>query len=113
MLICYDINVVVGRAPSADIISFIDTSELTKFVEVGGKAAVQTGSTVTYGPFRNIKGSTTESFLEDEQILVGVHYMYENTVITIPELRRSAEISHWGSNLNIEDKVWLKNDGAG
>ncbi|KIO31035.1 hypothetical protein M407DRAFT_241952 [Tulasnella calospora MUT 4182] len=100
------------KSPSPDIVSFIDTSELSKFAEPDNKPAVKSGSTVTYGPFRNIRGSATPLFVKDEQQLVGVHYMYDNTVITVPELRRSAEISHWGSNLNIEDKVWLKNDGA-
>ncbi|KAG9016775.1 dolichyl-diphosphooligosaccharide--protein glycosyltransferase subunit 1 [Tulasnella sp. 427] len=100
------------KSSTPDVISFIETSELDKFAEPGNKAVVKTGGTVTYGPFRNIRNSATEAFVKDEQQLVGVHYMYDNPVITIPELRRSAEISHWGSNLNIEDKVWLKNDGA-
>ncbi len=41
-----------------------------------------------------------------------MHYKYDAPVTTVAKLERAAEISHWGSNLNIEDKMWIKNDGA-
>ena len=40
-----------------------------------------------------------------------VHYKYADPLLEIPKLKRSAEISHWGSNLNIQDEIWLRNAG--
>jgi len=78
----------------------------------GEKPASKSGASVTYGPFHTIPPSTSRQFLQQEQKTVKIHYEYEAPVLTVSQLKRSAEISHWGANLNVEDRVWLKNDGA-
>jgi len=40
-----------------------------------------------------------------------LHYVYEYPVIEVLDLKRSAEISHWGANLNIQDDIVLHNAG--
>ena len=52
----------------------------------------------------------TEFFSKYQQP-VSVHFPYDHPVLEVTKLQRSAEISHWGSNLNIEDKVTLRNAG--
>lgn len=52
------------------------------------------------------------TFLKDGVEKVSVHYEYDAPVTVIKSLNRAAEISHWGSNMNIQDNVWLKNAGA-
>ena len=74
-------------------------------------ASAKSGATITYGPFNNIPPSATREFIGNHQQNVVVHYKYSDPMLEIFKLKRSAEISHWGSNLNIEDQVWLHNSG--
>lgn len=75
------------------------------------RSVSKSSATITYGPYNDIPVSTTPSFLETQQHL-SIHYEIEHPVLRVLSLRRSAEVSHWGSNLNIEDSIHLKNDGA-
>jgi oligosaccharyltransferase complex subunit alpha (ribophorin I) len=40
-----------------------------------------------------------------------VHYETKEPVMALRSLRRSAEVSHWGGNLNIQDELDLTNMG--
>lgn len=40
-----------------------------------------------------------------------IHYHHDQPVLELTKLERFAEISHWGANLNIEDKIVLYNAG--
>ncbi|KAI0701804.1 oligosaccharyl transferase alpha subunit [Cytidiella melzeri] len=71
----------------------------------------KSGATVTYGPYSNIPASTNREFVQGQQQRVTVHYEYGNPILEVSKLERSAEISHWGANLNIQDNVWLRNAG--
>ncbi|EGN93047.1 hypothetical protein SERLA73DRAFT_190196 [Serpula lacrymans var. lacrymans S7.3] len=71
----------------------------------------KSGTTITYGPFHNIPSSSNAEFIGEHQQVVVVHYNFDYPVLEIKKLQRSAEISHWGSNLNIEDKIHLYNAG--
>lgn len=73
--------------------------------------ASQSGATVTYGPFNNIPRSTDENFIAEHQQPVTIHYFHEQPVLEVLKLIRSAEISHWGANLNIQDNIQLHNAG--
>ncbi len=73
--------------------------------------ATKSGATITYGPFNNIPPSADENFLAKTQQPVSVQYMYDNPVLEVSSLKRAAEISHWGSNLNIQDEIRLRNGG--
>jgi oligosaccharyltransferase complex subunit alpha (ribophorin I) len=72
--------------------------------------ATQSGTTITYGPFFKIPAASS-AWLGDHQQLVTVHYNYETPMIEVTSLKRSAEISHWGNNLNIQDEMNLHNSG--
>ncbi|KAG8895291.1 dolichyl-diphosphooligosaccharide--protein glycosyltransferase subunit 1, partial [Tulasnella sp. 403] len=101
------------RVPHPEIISFTDTPALHKYADAANnKAVTRSGVTITYGPFHFVPATTTPSFNEEEQQLIKIHYTYDAPVIAVPKLRRLAEVSHWGANLNIQDEIWLKNNGA-
>jgi oligosaccharyltransferase complex subunit alpha (ribophorin I) len=74
-------------------------------------ASAKSGATITYGPFSNIPTSATREFIDKHQQTMVIHYKYADPLLAIPNLKRSAEISHWGSNLNIQDEIWLHNAG--
>lgn len=71
----------------------------------------KSGATLTYGPYNNIPASTNKDFVKGQQKRITVHYEYGNPILELTKLERTAEISHWGSNLNIQDNVWLHNAG--
>ena len=74
-------------------------------------AVSKVSSTITYGPFQNLPETATLVFQQREQIPANIHYEYENPVLTVVKLKRAAEVSHWGANLNIQDDIVLRNDG--
>jgi dolichyl-diphosphooligosaccharide---protein glycosyltransferase subunit 1 (ribophorin I) len=69
------------------------------------------GGTITYGPFHNVPPSASAAFIEQHQKHIVVHYLYGAPVVEITSLKRSAEISHWGANLNIQNDIALRNAG--
>lgn len=71
----------------------------------------KSGAAVTYGPYSNIPASTDKEFVQTHQKRVTVHYEYGSPILEVTRLERTAEISHWGANLNIQDNVWLHNAG--
>lgn len=71
----------------------------------------KSGATLTYGPYNNLPSSTNKDFVKSHQKRIAVNYEYGNPIIEVTRLERTAEISHWGSNLNIQDNVWLHNAG--
>lgn len=97
------------KAPSPNIHSFSNPASLTKFTT--DSPATKSGATVTYGPYFDIPPSDGKQFAQKTQETVKVHYQYDTPVLTVAKLRRAAEISHWGANLNIQDDIHLRNDG--
>jgi oligosaccharyltransferase complex subunit alpha (ribophorin I) len=73
--------------------------------------ATKSGATVTYGPFSNIPPSASTAFIEENQKHIVMHYYLAHPVVQITSLKRTAEISHWGANLNIENEIDLRNAG--
>ena len=71
----------------------------------------QSGATVTYGPYANLPPSTSDLFTDKYQQAIMIHYHHDQPVLELSKLERFAEISHWGANLNIEDKIVLYNAG--
>lgn len=71
----------------------------------------KSGATVTYGPYNNIAPSTNADFVDKNQQRVAVHFNYDFPVLEVTKYRRFAEVSHWGSNLNVQDEVDLHNAG--
>ncbi|KAF8559115.1 Ribophorin I [Imleria badia] len=97
------------RSSTPDIPSYSTPEGVDKFI--GDGSVTKSGATITYGPYHNVVSSTSTEFLSEYQQPVSVHYSYDHPVLEVTTLQRSAEISHWGSNLNIEDKIDLHNAG--
>ena len=74
-------------------------------------SVAKSGATITYGPYENIPPSANHDFIEKFQQPVLVHYNHDQPVLEVLSLDRSVEISHWGANLNTEDKITLHNAG--
>jgi oligosaccharyltransferase complex subunit alpha (ribophorin I) len=91
------------------VISFTAPENLEGFSQ--DNMATKSGATVTYGPFNSIPPSTNQNFISQYQQPVVVHYYHDQPVLEVVQLRRSAEISHWGANLNVEDNIHLHNAG--
>jgi len=74
-------------------------------------SVTKSGATLTYGPYDNIPPSTNREFINQYQQPIVVHYNHEQPVVEVLSLQRSVEISHWGANINTEDKILLHNAG--
>lgn len=97
------------RAPTPSIGSFSDPSPPSVFVKEA--QATKSGSTVTYGPFASLPPSISADFRKEHQQRVSVAYESEGAVVSVLSLERTAEISHWGNNLNVQDGIHLQNGG--
>ena len=69
----------------------------------GGKSVVS-GNKIVYGPYSNVQPRSFE--------LATAHFENLHPLITITDLRRDIEVSHWGKNLAVEEHYALRNDGA-
>ncbi|WVQ75945.1 hypothetical protein IAR50_005580 [Cryptococcus sp. DSM 104548] len=67
------------------------------------------GTSLTLGPFHSLPATLGDSKVKQEPF--EVHYETKEPVIGITTLKRSAEVSHWGANLNIQDEISLANIG--
>jgi len=92
------------------IFSYTQPKEVT-FTTGSIATKSNTGAAVTYGPFSNLPPSSNTAFVEEHQQKVSVHYDFGFPMLAIKTLRRAAEISHWGANLNIQDEIHLHNAG--
>lgn len=97
-------------SPTPQIHNYTQPSHLSQFTKED-QVATKSGATITYGPYHDIPVSTISDFLSTQQ-RVSIHYEIDIPVLRVLSLKRSAEVSHWGSNLNIQDEIHLKNDGA-
>ncbi|KAF8311164.1 oligosaccharyl transferase alpha subunit [Clavulina sp. PMI_390] len=98
------------KAPTPNIHSYSQPSSLSRFTT--DIPFTKSSATVTYGPFYDLPASDSHSWAERNQEAVKVHYQYDGPVLTVAKLRRAAEISHWGANLNVQDDIELRNDAA-
>ncbi|EIW71206.1 hypothetical protein TREMEDRAFT_71088 [Tremella mesenterica DSM 1558] len=92
------------RSPTAQILSvskvpkeYIRDSDVTK-----------ASGTVTLGPFHGVPPTLGGDL---KQSSLSVHYETNQPIIGLSSLRRNAEVSHWGGNLNIQDEMALVNMG--
>ncbi|KAI9267318.1 Ribophorin I [Sporodiniella umbellata] len=81
-------------APSAGILSHMGALKKTSV----------NGNKVTYGPYENVAPYSFE--------IATCHFENSKPLLTVTELRRDLEISHWGKNLAVEEHYKLRNDGA-
>jgi len=94
------------RSPSANILSYASVPQTyTRDSDV-----TKASSTLTLGPFNSVPATLHDSSTSIQQPF-HVHYETSQAVIGLKTLRRSAEVSHWGANLNIQDEMALVNMG--
>jgi oligosaccharyltransferase complex subunit alpha (ribophorin I) len=100
------------RSPSPKVISHSAPAELQKYAgTTADSVATRSGGVITYGPFQDLPATTGVSFQREDQQLLTIHYEYDSPIISVVSLDRSAELSHWGNNLNIQDNIHIRNDG--
>lgn len=109
ILFPYCILMVQCRASSPNIISYTTPKRLEAFTKDTGVS--KASATVTYGPYNGLPSSASDEFLDKYQQRILIHYTHEYPLLEVTELKRSAEISHWGANLNIQDDIHLRNAG--
>ncbi|KAG1754033.1 Ribophorin I [Suillus paluster] len=95
------------KSLSPNVVSYTTPHDVDSFMRDG--SVTKSGATITYGPYHDIQ--TDADFVAKYQQPISVHYSFDHPVLEVKTLRRTAEISHWGSNLNIEDKIDLHNAG--
>ncbi|KAI6035371.1 Ribophorin I [Pisolithus orientalis] len=98
------------KSLSPDVISYSTPQDVDEFVR-DGAVVTKSGATITYGPYHNIHPSADVEFVSNHQQTISVHYNFDYPVLEVKNLERSIEISHWGANLNVEDKIHLYNAG--
>ncbi|KDQ64495.1 hypothetical protein JAAARDRAFT_166801 [Jaapia argillacea MUCL 33604] len=96
------------RSSTPSILSFTQPEEVSFATE---NPATKSGTTVTYGPYYNIPASASSDFIAAHQQHVTVQYNHGFPVLEVTKLKRAAEVSHWGANLNIQDEIILHNAG--
>ncbi|KAF8621636.1 hypothetical protein AX15_007654 [Amanita polypyramis BW_CC] len=97
------------RTLTPRIISFTEPKDITRFTL--DSSVTKSGATVTYGPYNGIPPSANKDFASMHQQPVTLHYYHDQPVLELPSYDRAVEISHWGANLNTEDKIHLYNAG--
>ena len=70
----------------------------------GGEHVQHNGNKIIYGPFHSIMPETFDT--------LRVHYEFSKPLLTVTELVRDLQVSHWGGNLNVEENYKLHHSGA-
>ncbi|KAI7855229.1 Ribophorin I [Circinella umbellata] len=70
----------------------------------GGEHVQHNGNKIVYGPFHSIMPETFDK--------LRVHYEFSKPLLTVTELVRDLQVSHWGGNLNVEENYKLHHSGA-
>jgi len=76
------------------------TKNLESFTKV--KPSSQSDSKLVYGPYENVKPFSVES--------ISVHYENNAPFLTVVEMERVLELSHWG-NIAVEETITLEHKG--
>ncbi|EED23550.1 oligosaccharyl transferase subunit (alpha), putative [Talaromyces stipitatus ATCC 10500] len=87
------------KFPTSNVPGYTITSKLKT-----GNDPEKQGSTFTYGPYTKVAPGATYPLT----------FRFESTkpILASSLLQRDIEVSHWGGNLAIEERYWLRNDGA-
>jgi oligosaccharyltransferase complex subunit alpha (ribophorin I) len=99
----------VLSAPVPKIQTYTTPAGVDAFVK--DAAVTKAGTTLTYGPFSGVPASASGAFAITHQRAIAVQYGYDSPVLEVRTLRRWAEVSHWGANLNVQDELALHNAG--
>lgn len=87
------------KFPGTNVPEYTTTSKLKS-----GEDPEKQGASYTYGPYTKVAPSASYP----------VTFRFEATkpVLASALLERDLEVSHWGGNLAVEERYWLRNDGA-
>ncbi|CAG9862983.1 unnamed protein product [Phyllotreta striolata] len=88
----------VAKQKTEVVLSLRSVENYTKL-----KPVTQSDNVITYGPYTDVKPYT-----EDQLI---VHYENNAPFLTVTNLHRLIEVSHWG-NIAIEEEIEIKHTGA-
>ncbi|KAK1236568.1 dolichyl-diphosphooligosaccharide--protein glycosyltransferase subunit 1 [Marasmius sp. AFHP31] len=97
------------KSSNPSIISYTTPENVGEFTTENPVS--KSGATVTYGPYNNVPESSSLDFVSKHQQPVSINYAYDFPVIEVTKMSRTAEVSHWGDNLNIQDDIVLHNAG--
>ena len=95
----------MARSPSPNILSHSGVPVSYTRDSTVMKAA----STLTLGPFHSVPATLGNPAIDQQPF--SIHYETTDPAVALRTLRRSAEVSHWGANLNIQDEMELTNIG--
>ncbi|OCF32578.1 oligosaccharyltransferase complex subunit alpha (ribophorin I) [Kwoniella heveanensis BCC8398] len=101
-----DVERVKIRAPHPSILSYATVPD----TYTRDNTITKSGGTLTLGPFHSVPRTLGPDSKVAQQSF-SVHYETKDPVIGVKKLRRAAEVSHWGANLNIQDEIELVNMG--
>jgi oligosaccharyltransferase complex subunit alpha (ribophorin I) len=94
-----------SRSPTPQILSYGKVANTyTRDSDV-----TKSSSTLTLGPFHSLPATLGNTGFEQQPF--NVHYETKEPLMGMKRLRRSAEVSHWGANFNIQDDIELVNIG--
>ncbi|CED83380.1 Oligosaccharyltransferase, alpha subunit (ribophorin I) [Phaffia rhodozyma] len=91
------------KSPTPQILSYSEPP--TAYTQ--SNPITKSGAVLTLGPYHSVPALTSTLSVAPFE----VHYRFNDPVISVKELKRAVEVSHWGNNLNIEDKITLSNTG--
>ncbi|KZP00188.1 oligosaccharyl transferase alpha subunit [Calocera viscosa TUFC12733] len=95
------------KAPTPNVRSYHIPSALEALAK--DEPAVKSGATVTFGPFKSQPPTATKDF-DHKPYRVSIDFEMNIPALTVVSLKRTAEVSHWGANLNIQDEYVVRND---
>ncbi|CDH60601.1 ribophorin i [Lichtheimia corymbifera JMRC:FSU:9682] len=70
----------------------------------GGPQVERIGDKIVYGPYLSVTPGSYNPFR--------IHYEYSKPLLTVTELQRDIQVSHWASNLAVEEHYKLEHSGA-
>lgn len=81
------------RLPASRVLSY-----------TGGPQVERTDNKIVYGPYLSVTPGSYNPFR--------IHYEYSKPLLTVTELQRDIQVSHWASNLAVEEHYKLEHSGA-
>ena len=82
------------RLPTHDVLSYSNSPAPVK----------KSGSTINYGPYLKVA-----PYLKTP---LHIHFLYPQGMLAIHSMKKTMEISHWGSSLSVAEEYQVEHIGA-